>query len=136
MKRSAPSIASILDALEAFYGAQQPAAPTDPYDFIVWWHCGYPASDAACDKGWAALRDEVGISPDALRRATPAQLARPLKAGGMVPELRAQRMKEIVERIERECEGDLLATLRRDPENARRLLKRFPNIADPGADRI
>jgi endonuclease III len=126
----------VLDTLESFYGAQQPVAPTDPYEFIVWWHCGYPASDAACSKGWAALREQIGISPEALLRADPAQLARALKPGGMVPELRAQRMKQIAERVERECGGDLLATLHRDPEGARKLLKRFPNISDPGADRI
>ena len=42
------TIAVLLDRLEAFHGAQEPCWPTEPYLFLVWWHCGYPASDAAC----------------------------------------------------------------------------------------
>jgi len=30
----------LLDTLEAHYGPQEPAWPTDPYLFLVWWHCG------------------------------------------------------------------------------------------------
>jgi hypothetical protein len=71
------------DALEAFHGEQAPNWPTDPYLFLIWRHCGYPASDAACAKGWAALRREIGVEPDRL-------LAAALKAGGMVPELREE----------------------------------------------
>jgi hypothetical protein len=34
------TIAQILDRLENRYGAQQATWPTDPYLFLVWWHCG------------------------------------------------------------------------------------------------
>jgi len=43
-----PSLEPILAALEAHYGPQAPHAPTDPYQFLVWWHCGYPPSEARC----------------------------------------------------------------------------------------
>ena len=39
-------------------------------------------------------------------------------------------------RVQDELEGDLLRALRKSPTEARNLLKRFPNISDPGADRI
>jgi endonuclease-3 len=126
-----------LDALEAVYGQQQPNCPTDPYLFIVWWHCGYPASDAACAKGWEGLQREIGVAPEALLAANPTQLAAALKPGGMVPELRAMRLKEIAERIEKEFGGTLLEGLKGLPmARVRAALKKFPNIADPGADRI
>jgi len=126
-----------LDTLEAFYGAQQPNWPTDPYLFLVWWHCGYPASDAACAKGWESLTREIGVEPDRLLAANPTKLALALKPGGMVPELRAMRLKEIAERIEKEFGGDLREGLKGLPiTRVRAALKRFPNIADPGADRI
>jgi endonuclease III len=128
---------SSLDALEAFYGPQQPNWPTDPYLFLIWWHCGYPASDAACAKGWESLQREIGVEPDRLLKANPTKLAMALKPGGMVPELRAMRLKEIAERIEREFGGDLLDGLKGMPiTGVRAALKKFPNIADPGADRI
>lgn len=130
-------MAGILESLEAHYGAQKADWPVDPYLFLVWWHCGYPASDAACAKGWKALNEAVGARMADLEAAPVEELTAALKAGGMVPEIRAQRLKQIVERIQREFGGDLKGGLSAMPvEKARTALKKFPNIADPGADRI
>ena len=94
-----PPIPELLDRLESFYGPQQPSWPTDPYLFLVWWHCGYPASDTACAKGWAVLTKTVGTSPEAILAASPEKLAAALKPGGMVPEIRALRLKQIAARV-------------------------------------
>jgi endonuclease-3 len=127
----------LLEELEAFHGPQLPNWPTDPWMFLVWWHCGYPASDAACAKGWASMKGKFGLEPEQILAADPKQLAMALKAGGMVPELRAMRLKEIAERVQKEFDGDLYGALKRMPlPEARAALKKFPNIADPGADRI
>jgi endonuclease III len=136
MHRDALTTGEILGRLESLYGNQKPCWPTDPYDFLVWWHCGYPASDAACQKGWEALNREVGTEPRRLLAAGAARLARALKPGGMVPELRAMRLMEIAARIQDEYGGDLRTGLAGPLTKARQALKRFPNIADPGADRI
>ena len=96
------SILDVLDRLEEFYGPQEPSFPTEPYEFLVWWYCGYPASDAACSKGWANLIREVGIEPEKLLKAKPAKLSAALKAGGMVPEIRAERLKELAMRVQDE----------------------------------
>jgi endonuclease-3 len=132
-----PLLAPLLDTLEAHYGPQTPGWPPDPYLFLVWWHCGYPASDVTCAKGWDSLTRLVGVEPDRLLAANPSKLALALKPGGMVPELRAMRLKEIAERVQREFGGDLTTALKGLPvAKARAALKKFPNIADPGADRI
>ncbi len=130
------TISELLDRLEEFHGQQQPCWPVDPYEFIVWWHCGYPASDAACTKGWEKLQNEVGIEPHRLLKATPLKLASALRPGGMVPELRALRLKEIAMRVQDQLGGDLRAALTGPIADARKTLKKFPSIADPGADRI
>jgi len=130
------SICDVLDRLEEFYGPQEPTFPTEPHEFLVWWYCGYPASDAACSKGWADLTREVGIEPQKLLRAKPAKLSAALKSGGMFPELRAERLKEVAMRVQDEFGGDLRAALVGPIPQARKKLKSFPSIADPGADRI
>src|SRR5580658_3511528 len=79
----AAAVPEILDRLEAHYGPQEPHWPTEPYEFLVWWHCGYPASDAACARGWDSLRRATGIEPRQLLAASPAKLASALKPGGM-----------------------------------------------------
>jgi endonuclease III len=54
----------------------------------------------------------------------------------MVPELRAERLKEIATRVRDQYGGDLRAALAGPIAQARKILKSFPSIADPGADRI
>ena len=69
MHKAVLRVPGILRQLESLYGNQAPCWPTDPYHFLVWWHCGYPASDAACAKGWEALDREVGVEPRQLLAA-------------------------------------------------------------------
>ena len=136
MRKTDASVAEILRQLEAFYGRQEPGWPTDPYEFLIWWNSGYPASDAACAKGWESLNREIGIEPRQLLAAGAGKLAKALKPGGMVPELRAMRVLEIAARVQDEFGGDLWRGLAGPLAQARRALKTFPTIADPGADRI
>ena len=70
----------LLDSLEAFHGPQLPDWPTDPYQFLIWWHCGYPASDAACAKGWASLTSRFQVDPESLLTANAKELSEALKA--------------------------------------------------------
>jgi hypothetical protein len=102
MGKKATAIPELLRKMESIYGKQEPCWPTDPYGFLVWWHCGYPASDAACAKGWQSLNQVIGIEPEQLLAASPANLAGALRPGGMVPELRALRLKEIAPRVKDE----------------------------------
>ena len=83
------------------------------------------------------MRREVGIAPEHLAAASSARLVGALKAGGMVPEVRASRLKEIAARVQGEYGGDLRAALSRlSAPQARKALKSFPGIGNPGADRI
>lgn len=136
MRKAGLLIPELLRQLESFYGKQEPCWPTDPYLFLVWWHCGYPASDGACARGWESLNREIGIEPQQLLAASPAHLATALRPGGMVPKLRAMRLKDIAARVEDEFGGDLRASLVGSIPEVRKALKKFPNISDPGADRI
>ena len=133
----AQPLPDLLDRLEAFYGAQTPCWPVGPYEFLVWWHCGYPASDERCAQGWQALKNEkIGIQPAQLLAASQAKLTTALKAGGMVPEIRAKRLQQIAERVMREFDGDLTTLFAGPIKAIRTSLKKFPGISDPGADRI
>ncbi|HYX68625.1 MAG TPA: hypothetical protein VE825_05800 [Terriglobales bacterium] len=136
MRRHVPSLSELLKRLEKFYGKQEPAWPTDPYLFLVWWYSGYPQSENNCTKGYTSLEKEVGVEPRELLAASPAKLAEALRPGGMVPELRAMRLKEMAARVQDEYGGDLRAGLVGPIAKVRKGLKRFHSIADPGADRI
>ena len=136
MPKAVFQVHEILKQIESFYGSQEPCWPTDPYFFLVWWHCGYPAGDSACAKGWESLNKEIGVEPKQLLAAPPAKLASALRPGGMVPELRAMRLKEIAMRVQDEFGGDLRPGLAGSMTQVCQSLKKFPNIAGPGVDRI
>ena len=136
MRQARLTIPELLDKLEKFYGVQEPCWPVDPYEFIVWWQCGYPASDASCTKGWDKLKSNVGIEPHKLLATTTRQVAAAVKPGGMLPELRAVRIMETAMRVKDQFGCDLRAALTGTLSAARKTLKTFPGIADPGADRI
>jgi endonuclease III len=126
---------ALLEKLEQHYGLVAFAEPTDPYELIVYTNCGYPPSQDNCRKGFEALRSSVGLSAAALLTASDRLLAKALRAGGIVPELRASRLKLIARLVTEDFGGDLRRTLAASKE-ARRALKRFPTIGDPGVDKI
>src|SRR5260370_21016670 len=78
----------------------------------VYLNCGYPASDASCLKGFDALKREAGLSPREILAAPKSKLVKLLRLGGIVPELRADRLKEIARKGEGEFRGDLKAELK------------------------
>jgi endonuclease III len=136
MPKLLANVKEIFEQLEAFYGKQEPCWPTDPYLFLVWWYCGYPASDAACTKGWQSLNRDVGVDLERILTASPAKLAGALQTGGMLAELRAMHLKEVAARVQDEFGSNLRASLVGPMARVRKVIKTFHGIADPGADRI
>jgi endonuclease III len=147
MKKTRPGIARILDALEKHYGVQVAVGPSEPYEMILFVNCGYPATDASCTKGYEPLKAGVGTKPDQILKAPSARLAKLTQAGGMFPELRAERLKLIARITNENFGGDLkwaLEKLMKDEktpaekrlQRAKRALKEFPVIGEPGADKI
>jgi endonuclease-3 len=147
MKRTVPQFTGILDHLETHYGEQVAVGPSDPYEMILFVNCGYPATDASCAKGYEALQREVGTKPQEILAASKAKLAKLMRLGGIVPELRAERLKTIAKIVDELFGGDLkwsLEKLLQDApkglgqgiRTAKKALKEFPVIGEPGADKI
>ena len=126
----------ILDRLEGLYGELGSPTPREPYELVIFLNSGYPASDEACAKGFAALKAEVGLEPAAILANDEAALARIMRPGGMIPELRAQRLKWIAAFVQDQLGGDLKAALQRARGRARKLLAKFPTLGEPAAERI
>ncbi len=115
----------VLDRLEKTHGKVRAPRRASAYEMLVRANCGYPASEEACEKGWQALARDVGTEPQEILGATPAKLTKAMRAGGIVPEVRAKRLRLVAARAEQGA--DL-----RD----RRTLETFPTIGRPGADKI
>jgi endonuclease III len=143
-KTPSSPLGAVLSDLERLYGKPKPpksilpglSKRADAYEMILYANCGYPATDASCSKGFEALKKEVGLRPDAILGASDEQLAQVFQGTGMLPELRGQRIREIAARVKHEFGGNLRAALEGPLKEARKALKKFPTIGDPGADKI
>ncbi len=133
-KRSAPrDLKTAIAKLGTLYSLSKPL--TDPLAIIVWDNIGYLIDDARRAELFAEFRERVGLDADKIMRAPGAVLLDIAKRGGMNPGTRVSRLKNIAS-IARET-GELLAALKSLPlPKARALLKKFPSVADPGADKI
>jgi endonuclease-3 len=116
----------------------KPAAPlTDPLAILVWENIGYLIDDTRRVALFAEFETRIGLKAHNLANAPMPVLGDIAKRGGMHPQKRAERLIAIGRLAIKECDGDICGKLRTLPlPKARALLKKFPSVGDPGADRI
>ena len=122
--------------LERFYGRPKLPTITDPLELILLENVAYLADDEKRAAAFAALKKKIGTRPEQILKASQKQLEEITRLGGIVPELRAQRLRQIAELVHFIFKDDLAAELKRPLSQAKKSLKRFPTIGDPGAERI
>jgi endonuclease III len=129
------SLPQVIERLRAFYGEPDPLHATNPWEMIVWENVAYLVDDERRQAAIVALRNGIGISPEQLLAATPAQL---LKAAvrGIAPEQSVEKLRRSAKIALEEFGGDLRPILKHPLAQAKRALKRFPAIGDPGAEKI
>jgi endonuclease-3 len=130
------TFAKMMSRLREQYG--QVAAPPaqDPFALVMWENACYLMPDERRLEIFEALREQVGMNAAAIDRAPESVLLPLAKRGGMRPEVRVFRWREIARITLQQFNGDLSTILERPDAEARKVLKQFPNIGDPGADKI
>jgi endonuclease III len=136
--RRAPkaSLVGILSRLRDAFGAPEPPPVRDPFEVVIWENCAYLVDDDRRAKVYRSLERRVGIEPAAIAAAPLDRLLAVLAPGGMHAEARVDKIRRCAELALEVGLAELRASVRRAPEQARKLLKRFPGIGDPGADKI
>ena len=127
----------IVGALKKRYGT--PAPPLSSRDPLAWLYLealAYLRPEQERLEAFRALRDRVGLAPRSVRKAHLPLLTEICRIGGIVPELRAKRLREIAALALDEFDGQLAIVLSWDYAKARRALQKFPMIGESGADRI
>ena len=136
MAASSSKLAHLLNRLEKFYGKPKRPHPTDPYEMILYINSGYPATDTSCSKAFDALKRSIGLRVDDILAVPKGKLTKIMKLGGIFPELRAERLKEIAAVVKETFAGDLRTVLKKPVPEAKKALKMFPTIGDPSAEKI
>jgi endonuclease III len=126
----------LITALKGHYGAPVIPPAKGPFELVLWENACYLLPDERRAAVFAGLKKQVGLTPGAILRADQNTLLGLAKMGGMRPETRVFRWQEIARITEQQFGGKLEEILKLPYKEAKKALKLFPNIGDPGAEKI
>jgi endonuclease III len=136
MSRALSRLQTFIGSLEAFYGRLAKPAATDPLEMILWENIAYLADDARRAQAWETFRKRIGTTPEEILAAPRDELMAVAKAGILAAD-RVENIREIASIVLHEFGGDLNTALDRASAAAKKtILKKFPSIGDPGAEKI
>jgi endonuclease III len=127
----------LISILMKAYGPQVRPPSSDPFHLILWEQIGYLIDDDRRLKAFNNLAEATGLLPDRIASATEETLLGIARSGGAIGyKQRASRLKQTAQIVLEKYDGNLKAALPSDVRVARRVLKSFPMIGEPGADKI
>lgn len=124
-----------VEVLKKHYGPPAPLPTADPFELVLWENVAYLAAPAQRREAFAELRNTIGTSPKRILSARSKALER-VAAHGILKGTFAAKLRECARIATDAFDGDLGAALRAAPAKARRALRSFPGIGEPGADKI
>src|SRR5947207_1717926 len=130
------NLSKLIARLAKFYGQPQPPVTTDPFELILFESVAYLVSDDRRAEAFELLRKTVGTKPHQVLSASHNALLRVTELGGMQPEKRAARLREIALIAMNEFGGDLSAALTLPLPKAKKALQKFPSIGEPSAEKF
>jgi endonuclease-3 len=130
------NLLKLIARLQKHYGAPELPPARGAFELVLWENACYLLPDQRRAAVFEALRAQVGLTPDAIGKA-PREVLLPLAAlGGMRPETRVFRWQEIARITATQFQGNLEQILEWPYAQAKKALKLFPCIGDPGAEKI
>ncbi len=135
MKVSPPSLRRVIERLREPGAKVSPPPLTDPWQLILWENLAYLADEETRRVAWTELMRKVGTAPEQLLAASDQTLRR-VTAHGILPAVSCAKLRACARILIDEFGGDLGPSVRLPLPAARRALRRFPSIGEPGADKI
>jgi endonuclease III len=131
-----PDFKKLIAKLKRHYG--EPGLPPvkGPFELVVWENACYLRPDERRAEVFEGLKKQVGMNAKAIWNADRETLLGLAKRGGMRPQTRVFRWLEIARITLDQFEGDLDRILKEPYAKAKKALKQFPTIGDPGAEKI
>src|ERR1700686_4792077 len=134
MKPATITFSKLVDKPQQHYGPPAPLPSTDPLELVIWENIAYLASDKRRAEAFATLKQTIGTRPEQILAAKHSALAGIGKAG-ILPDVSAEKLLSIAKIAFEEFDGDLRSVLKKPLPQAKKALKRFPSIGDPGAEK-
>ena len=131
-----PDFKKLVAGLKRHHGEPSVPPARGPFELVMWENACYLLSDERRAAVFEGLREQVGLTPAAILKAPRDTLLSLAKMGGMRPDTRVFRWREIARITMTEFGGNLNSILEQPYEKAKKALKKFPSIGDPGAEKI
>jgi endonuclease-3 len=122
----------VLDRLVSVYGEPSAIPERTVFEWLVHENVVYLADDAARELAFLQLQQRVGLTPEALLAAPDAALAQ-VASGGILPATQVEKLRRIAA-LAPGAELDSIGAL--SLKEAKRVLRRFPAIGEPGAEKV
>ena len=135
MKPATITFSKLVDKLQQHYGPPTPPPSTDALELIIWENIAYLASDERRAAAFATLKRNIGTRPEQILAAKHSALTALGKAG-ILPDVSAEKLLAIAKIAYEEFDSDLRSVLKKPLLQAKKALKRFPSIGNPGAEKI
>lgn len=127
-------VPQVIERLQSLQG--RPEAPlSDPWLLVLWENVAYLTNDERRLQAFELLRSEIGTDADAILAASTEALER-IGRHGIVPKQSVTKLRRCAEIAVRDFEGDLRPILGLPLPEAKKALRKFPGIGEPGAEKI
>jgi endonuclease-3 len=130
-----PSLRRVVGKLAKHYGPPQAPPAKGPFELILWENVAYLADDERRAAAFALLKKRVGTTPGKVLGASTSAL-RAVAAYGILPERFAAKLREVARIAVDEFGGDLDSVVDGPVSKAKKALRKFPGIGEPGAEKI
>lgn len=121
--------------LRKHYGAPARPPATDPFELILFENVAYLAPPARRREAFALLKETIGTSPADILAARQDALAA-VTSRGVLKGTSAAKLRDAARTAIEDFAGDLEPSLREPLAAAKRALRSFPGIGEPGAEKI
>lgn len=136
MTRVHPDLQKIVSGLGKYYGLPRLPVADDPFELILLENIAYLVSDERRAEAFQLLRKYSGTKPHQILAAPDDEIRKATRLGGMRAQERVSRLREIALIAMDEFDGDLKPVLKLPLAKAKRALRKFPGIGEPGAEKI
>src|SRR2546430_2538614 len=92
-------LAQIVSRLKKAYGKPEVPPTKTAFEYYLWDRVGYLFADDKQRAAFAELRKRVGLTPEAILKASPTTLTAVAAMGGIEPAKRASHMREAAEYV-------------------------------------
>ena len=129
------TLSGVVERLRKQYGRPPKPVTSDPFELVLLENVAYLAPPARRREAFQHLKRTVGTDPMGILRAKTTALDR-VTAHGILKDAFTGKLRECARIAVERFDGDLEAVVRQPLAAAKKALRAFPGIGEPGAEKV